>query len=160
MVSCFKRHFLIVCSADTYRVKKPKRGGKREILNKKVSEKKKMIKPMTVANEHGEFTETLDVPVAMQKKQALTDEQILKLAQIGEQIEEYYKTAQDIEWAIEKKEIYILQSRSITTLYPLPRLIEKNLSQSVQEMQDKKVEHLQQSKYRIYISFGHLFVYC
>ncbi|WP_322509553.1 PEP/pyruvate-binding domain-containing protein [Anaerolinea sp.] len=51
---------------------------------------------------------------------ALSDTQILALAEMGKQIERLYAFPQDIEWAIQKEQIYILQSRPITSLYPLP----------------------------------------
>ncbi len=57
-------------------------------------------------------------------RQALTDEQILQLARVGRKIEghfaEYYGDPQDIEWCLVDEEFYIVQSRPITTLYPIP----------------------------------------
>jgi pyruvate,water dikinase len=50
------------------------------------------------------------------KKQKLSDRQVTDLAKIGKQIERHYKVPQDIEWAVENKEIFIVQSRAITTL--------------------------------------------
>ena len=55
------------------------------------------------------------------KKQAVPDQIILQLAQIGEQIETLYDFPQDIEWAWAEGEIFILQSRPITSLFPLPK---------------------------------------
>lgn len=49
-------------------------------------------------------------------KQTISDEQVKELAKLGTKIEKYYAQPQDIEWAIEKGSIYILQSRPITTL--------------------------------------------
>ena len=48
--------------------------------------------------------------------QKLSDAQILELALIIKKIEEHYFFPQDIEWAVEKGRIYIVQSRPITTL--------------------------------------------
>ena len=48
--------------------------------------------------------------------QKLPDQDILKLAELGKQIEELYKFPQDIEWAKEGRELYIVQSRPVTTL--------------------------------------------
>jgi phosphoenolpyruvate synthase/pyruvate phosphate dikinase len=56
------------------------------------------------------------VPEVERKKQKITDAQIIKLATICDKIEKHYKKPQDIEWAIEKGKIYIVQSRPITTL--------------------------------------------
>ncbi|MBN1941236.1 MAG: phosphoenolpyruvate synthase [Candidatus Diapherotrites archaeon] len=49
-------------------------------------------------------------------KQKLDDEEILKLAKTGRSIESYYGKPQDIEFALENKQMYIVQSRAITTL--------------------------------------------
>ncbi|HTJ11475.1 MAG TPA: phosphoenolpyruvate synthase [Dinghuibacter sp.] len=56
--------------------------------------------------------------------QALTDEHILELEQIGRKIEAHFKSPQDIEWCISDA-IYIVQSRPITTLYPIPQAPDK-----------------------------------
>ena len=50
------------------------------------------------------------------KSQVLTNYEIKRLAQYAKQLEEHYKKPQDIEFAIEGNEIYIVQSRPITTL--------------------------------------------
>ena len=46
----------------------------------------------------------------------LTNYEIKRLAQYAKQLEEHYGKPQDIEFAIEGKDIYIVQSRPITTL--------------------------------------------
>ena len=56
------------------------------------------------------------VPVAEQKKQKLTDDEIMELAKIGARIEDHYGKPQDTEWAISKGKIVFLQARPITTL--------------------------------------------
>ena len=50
----------------------------------------------------------------------LSEQQILQLAQIGRQIEAYFGCPQDIEWCLVDDTFYIVQSRPITTLYPIP----------------------------------------
>jgi pyruvate,water dikinase len=54
------------------------------------------------------------------KKQAnlpkLTDDQIIKLARIGADIQKHYYFPQDMEWALEKGGLFIVQSRPITTM--------------------------------------------
>ena len=52
--------------------------------------------------------------------QALSDENILALAELGCQVEALYAFPQDIEWAWSDETLYLLQSRPITSLYPLP----------------------------------------
>jgi len=49
-------------------------------------------------------------------KQKITDNQILDLALLGKKLERHYYFPQDIEWAIEKDKIYIVQTRPITTI--------------------------------------------
>ena len=55
-------------------------------------------------------------------RQALTDEYILHLAALGQQIQKEYGFPQDIEWALADGKLYILQSRAITSLFPVPEL--------------------------------------
>lgn len=63
---------------------------------------------------HGD--QHLAVPKSKQKSQKISDEQIIKLAEIGLKIEHHYGKPQDTEWAIEDERIYFVQSRPITTL--------------------------------------------
>ena len=55
-------------------------------------------------------------------RQALSDEDILNLAAIGQQIQKEYDFPQDIEWALADDKLYILQSRAITSLFPVPEI--------------------------------------
>lgn len=52
---------------------------------------------------------------------SLSDENVFKLCRSGKQIYNIYENPQDIEWAISNGEIYILQSRPITSLFPIPK---------------------------------------
>ena len=65
-----------------------------------------------------QLTEFGNLPISLeyQKKQKLSDKNITKLAEIGAKIEKHYKTPQDIEWAMQKNKLFIVQSRPITTL--------------------------------------------
>jgi pyruvate,water dikinase len=49
------------------------------------------------------------------QKPVLSEKEIFELASFGLLIENYYKTSQDIEWAIKNGKIYLLQTRPITT---------------------------------------------
>jgi rifampicin phosphotransferase len=53
--------------------------------------------------------------------QALPDEAIQELARLGKAVADEYAAPQDIEWAFTSGRLYLLQSRPITSLYPLPR---------------------------------------
>ncbi len=95
--------------ADVYKVCNGK------VMNKKISAKKLASYAL---KEGG--TEEQDTPPEMQNRQALTDEQILRLTRMGRKIEEHFGCPQDIEWCLADDTFYIVQSRPITTLYPIP----------------------------------------
>jgi pyruvate,water dikinase len=57
-----------------------------------------------------------DIPVEMQHRQILSEQQILTLAGLAKKIEDHYGKPQDMEWAMENKKIYIVQSRAVTTM--------------------------------------------
>ncbi|WP_298829117.1 phosphoenolpyruvate synthase [uncultured Planococcus sp.] len=113
-----------IVSADNYKVRE------RQIIQKTVSVKKLAVYPSDSGG-----TEQREVPLEQREQQALSDEQILALEGIGRKIEAHFGQPQDIEWCLVDESIYIVQSRPITTLYPLP------------ETSD--------GKYRLYLSVGH-----
>ncbi|RHW39108.1 phosphoenolpyruvate synthase [Neobacillus notoginsengisoli] len=96
-------------SADCYKV----RDG--EIADKMIAAKK-----MAIYGRKEGGTETRQIDPVQQKTQTLTDQQILQLARIGRQIEAYFGFPQDIEWCLGDDTFYIVQSRPITTLFPIP----------------------------------------
>jgi rifampicin phosphotransferase len=55
-----------------------------------------------------------------QEEQALTDAQITELAHLGRRIEAHFCYPQDIEWCLVDDEFQFVQSRPITTLFPIP----------------------------------------
>jgi pyruvate,water dikinase len=55
-----------------------------------------------------------------QQRPALTDAQVVELAQLGRQIEAHFGCPQDIEWCLVDGDFHVLQSRPITTLFPIP----------------------------------------
>jgi len=59
----------------------------------------------------------VNVPKLRRKEQKLEDKKIIELARIGVRTEDHYKgKPQDTEWAMENGELYLVQSRPITTL--------------------------------------------
>ncbi len=86
-----------------------------EIIDKRISAKKLAIDAL---NDGGTKEQIIDPE--RQNIQALTDEQILSLARIGRKVEEHFGSPQDIEWCLVDYTFYIVQSRPITTLYPIP----------------------------------------
>ncbi|HIP58695.1 MAG TPA: phosphoenolpyruvate synthase, partial [Archaeoglobus profundus] len=81
----------------------------RKITVVKIAEKKLMI------TRQDDKTIEIKLDEKKAKERVLSDKEIEELVKIGEIIEEHYECPQDIEWAIEKGKIYILQTRPITT---------------------------------------------
>ena len=96
-------------NADNYKVREGR------IIDKKISAKKLAIYAL---QEGG--TEEKKIQAERQDSQTLTDEQILELEKTGRRIEAYFGCPQDIEWCLYENKFFILQSRPITTLYPIP----------------------------------------
>ncbi|AKG53694.1 phosphoenolpyruvate synthase [Dehalogenimonas sp. WBC-2] len=56
------------------------------------------------------------VPAGKQEQQKLSDDDVIKLAELAIHIEKHYGVPQDIEWAKENGDIYIVQSRPVTAI--------------------------------------------
>jgi len=57
-----------------------------------------------------------EIPPEEQTRQKVTDEEIIKIATLGKKLEDWYQFPQDIEWAKEDSEIFIVQTRPVTTI--------------------------------------------
>jgi phosphoenolpyruvate synthase/pyruvate phosphate dikinase len=60
------------------------------------------------------------VATTRQDEPVLTEAQVARLAQLGQRIEGYFGCPQDIEWCLVGDDVQIVQSRPITTLFPIP----------------------------------------
>ncbi len=98
-------------NADIYKV------GDGKIIEKKIASKKLAIYALKAGG-----TKEQELEPGRQDIQVLTDELILKLEKIGRQIEKHFDCPQDIEWCLVDGTFYIVQSRPITTLYPVPEV--------------------------------------
>jgi len=96
-------------NADVYRV----RDG--EVVAKTVA-----AKQLAVHARPGGGAQERAIAPESQEQPALTDAQILQLAQLGRRIEAHFGYPQDIEWCLADDEFQIVQSRPITTLFPIP----------------------------------------
>jgi pyruvate,water dikinase len=72
-------------------------------------------KVMHVRNDDGE-TEEQAVPEDRREERVLSASEVADLVELGERVEDHYDTPQDVEWAIVDGEIFMLQSRPITTI--------------------------------------------
>src|SRR5438876_2965398 len=96
-------------SADMYKV----RDG--EVVAKAVA-----TKPLAIRASPAGGTQEEAVDPERQAQPALTDAQVVRLAQLGRRIEEHFGCPQDIEWCLVDDGFQIVQSRPITTLFPIP----------------------------------------
>lgn len=91
-----------------------------EIEKKQFKILNKSITTQTIAMvKKGGDNITSKIPEKFGNKQKITDDQIISLSKIISNIEKHYYFPQDIEWAIEKDTIYIVQSRPITTIHTI-----------------------------------------
>ena len=63
---------------------------------------------------------TIAVAQEVAAQQALPDDAIRELAHLGRRVADHFGEPEDIEWAWTDGRLFLLQSRPITTLYPLP----------------------------------------
>jgi phosphoenolpyruvate synthase/pyruvate phosphate dikinase len=68
----------------------------------------------------GGGTRDVAIDPERQEQPALTDAQVVRLVQLGRRIEEHFSRPQDIEWCLVDDGFQIVQSRPITTLFPIP----------------------------------------
>jgi pyruvate,water dikinase len=65
-------------------------------------------------------TQEVAIDSQRQEQPALTDAQVVRLVRLGRRIEAHFGRPQDIEWCLVDDGFQIVQSRPITTLFPIP----------------------------------------
>jgi pyruvate,water dikinase len=96
-------------NADVYKV----RGG--EVVAKTIANKEVAIHASPAGG-----TQEQAIEPERQEQPVLTDAQVVRLAQLGRRIEAHFGRPQDIEWCLVDGGFQIVQSRPITTLFPIP----------------------------------------
>src|ERR671912_911211 len=96
-------------NADVYKV----RDG--EVVAKAVATKQLAIHASPAGG-----TQEQAIEPERQEQPALTDTQVVRLAQLGRRIEAHFGCPQDIEWCLVDDGFQFVQSRPITTLFPIP----------------------------------------
>ncbi|MBV9601678.1 MAG: phosphoenolpyruvate synthase [Chloroflexi bacterium] len=96
-------------NADVYKVHE------REVVARVVGAKQVAIQ---ASGAHGTRKEAIEPE--RQRQPALTNTQVVRLAQLGRRIEAHFGRPQDIEWCLVDDDFLIVQSRPITTLFPIP----------------------------------------
>ncbi|HEY6313567.1 MAG TPA: rifamycin-inactivating phosphotransferase [Streptosporangiaceae bacterium] len=92
-------------------------------------------KPFAVQAIPGGGTAEVPIPPGRRRERVLTDAQVVRLVELGRRIEAHLGRPQDIEWCLVGDEFHIVQSRPITTLFPVPAATD--------------------AQYRVYVSVGH-----
>ncbi|MFI6866726.1 rifamycin-inactivating phosphotransferase [Nocardia sp. NPDC050406] len=111
-------------NADVYRV----RGD--EVIGAAIATKKLAVE---AAREGG--TRVRDIAEEHRDEPVLSTEEALRLARLGRRIEAHFGNPQDIEWCLDGDTFRIVQSRPITTLFPIPEAAD--------------------DEHRVYVSVGH-----
>jgi pyruvate,water dikinase len=82
------------------------------VLERDIFTKSLAIRP----HPEGGGTVEEQVPRERQGIASLTDDQACEVARLAARVEEHYGSPQDIEWGLASGELFLLQSRPITTL--------------------------------------------
>jgi rifampicin phosphotransferase len=86
-----------------------------EVVAKAIATKK-----LAIHASPGGGTKEQAIEPERQQQPALTDAQVVRLAQLGRRIEAHFGRPQDIEWCLVEDGFQVVQSRPITTLFPIP----------------------------------------
>ncbi len=94
---------------DVYKVREG------EIVAKAIAAKERAIQASPAGG-----TQELPIDPQRQELPALTDAQVVRLVRLGRRIEAHFGRPQDLEWCLADDDFQIVQSRPITTLFPVP----------------------------------------
>lgn len=86
-----------------------------EVVARTIAAKQRAVQPLPAGG-----TREVAVDTQQQERPALTDEQAVRLVGLGRRIEAHFGRPQDIEWCLADDGFRIVQSRPITTLFPVP----------------------------------------
>ncbi|MFG2549035.1 rifamycin-inactivating phosphotransferase [Streptomyces sp. NPDC048581] len=86
-----------------------------EVVAKAIAAKERAVQALP-----GGGTREVAIDSQRQEQPALTDAQVVRLVQLGRRIEANFGRPQDIEWCLVDDGFRIVQSRPITTLFPIP----------------------------------------
>ncbi|MGP9023135.1 rifamycin-inactivating phosphotransferase [Streptomyces sp. BR1] len=86
-----------------------------EVVAKTIAAKQRAVEALSAGG-----TREVAIDSQRQEQPALTDAQVVRLVQLGRRIEAHFGRPQDIEWCLADGGFQIVQSRPITTLFPIP----------------------------------------
>lgn len=86
-----------------------------EVVAKAIAAKERAVHALPTGG-----TREVAIDAQRQEQPSLTDAQVVRLVQLGRRIEAHFGRPQDIEWCLADDGFQIVQSRPITTLFPIP----------------------------------------
>ncbi|MEW2179338.1 rifamycin-inactivating phosphotransferase [Streptomyces sp. NPDC005406] len=86
-----------------------------EVVDRAIAAKRRAVLALPAGG-----TQEVTIDAQRQEQPALTDAQVLHLVRLGRRIEAHFGCPQDIEWCLVDDGFHIVQSRPITTLFPVP----------------------------------------
>ncbi|MCJ7741018.1 phosphoenolpyruvate synthase [Candidatus Microgenomates bacterium] len=104
-----------------------------EILERKIACQTKML-----VKKDGK-TKEVNISQKTGGRQKISDHQIKEIARLGKLLEKHYFFPQDVEWAIEKGKIFIVQTRPITTYKKQGQKEENKTTDSNKVTQDMQI---------------------
>lgn len=89
----------------------------------------KTTAPQTIALVRSEHeTKEIKIPKYKQNKTKLDDSTVIKIAKICQKLHNHYTKPQDIEFAVDKGKVYIVQTRPVTTVGSSQKTLETQVS--------------------------------
>lgn len=86
-----------------------------EVVAKAIAAKQRAVQALPTGG-----TQEVAIDSRRQEQPALTDAQVVRLGRLGRRVEAHFGRPQDIEWCLVDDDFRIVQSRPITTLFPVP----------------------------------------
>lgn len=86
-----------------------------EILDYEVGDQHVAVRPKSEGG-----VKTVELESGERTTRVLSDEQVEAIVTLGTEIEALFEHPQDIEWCLKDGDIYIVQARPITSLFPVP----------------------------------------
>ncbi|WP_030410604.1 rifamycin-inactivating phosphotransferase [Streptomyces sp. NRRL S-1448] len=86
-----------------------------EVVARTIAAKQRAVQALPAGG-----TQEVAIDAQRQEQPALTDAQVVRLVELGRRIEAHFGRPQDIEWCLVDEDFRIVQSRPITTLFPIP----------------------------------------
>ena len=151
-------------SPDQYLVDK----ASNKLTSIKISDKKFMV-PARLEPDQG--ARLVEVPANLRRMKSLTDEQVREIAVLATRAEAHFGSPQDLEWAIQDGQLFLLQSRPITIMgsaeedepagrYILFKPIAENFTDPLMPLtEDILVDLVPMMKViygRVYVNFNHV----